>query len=192
MSQVPKTLEIARDERALGFRRLAMEDLPLMHRWLTTEHVRRWYGEEGRSLEEVTAHYAPRIRGEDPTDSYIILYGETAIGYIQTYLIHDHPDYAKSVDVEERAAGVDLFIGEPDYVHKGLGSILLRKFLREIVFAKPETESCILGPQPKNAVAIRAYEKAGFRYLKTIQVPDEPKPEYLMRITRAESMSQSW
>jgi RimJ/RimL family protein N-acetyltransferase len=177
-------------EEAIAFRRLEADDLPRMHRWLTTEHVRRWYGEEGRSLEEVTAHYEPRIRGEEPTDSYIILYGETPIGYIQTYLIHDHLDYVQFVDVSEKAAGVDLFIGEQDYLHKGLGAPILKKFLREVVFAKPEAESCIIGPEPKNTAAIRAYEKAGFRYLKTIQVPDEPEPEYLMRITRAAALGQ--
>jgi hypothetical protein len=31
-----------------------------------------------------------------------------------------------------------------------------------------------------------AYEKAGFRFFKTIQVPGEPEPEYLMRLTRGE------
>jgi hypothetical protein len=35
-------------------------------------------------------------------------------------------------------------------------------------------------------MAIRAYEKAGFRFLKDAVVPDEPDPEHLMRIRRAD------
>ena len=46
--------------------------------------------------------------------------------------------------------------------------------------------SCIIDPEPDNKIAIRAYEKAGFRYLKTVQIPTEAHPSYLMRIERAD------
>ena len=38
----------------------------------------------------------------------------------------------------------------------------------------------------RNRAAIRAYEKAGFTYLKTVEIPDEDDPEYLMRLARAD------
>ena len=44
----------------------------------------------------------------------------------------------------------------------------------------------MIAPEPKNVAATRAYEKAGFRFFKTIQVPIEPEPEYLMKLTREE------
>ena len=116
--------------------------------------------------------------GEDPTDCFVIVEDGRDIGYIQSYVIADHPEYAELVDVEERAAGIDLFIGEPDRVHRGLGPPLLRQFLQDVVFAKYDVESCIIGPSVKNTSAIRAYEKAGFSYFKTINVPDEDDPEY--------------
>jgi RimJ/RimL family protein N-acetyltransferase len=46
--------------------------------------------------------------------------------------------------------------------------------------------SCVIGPEPKNAAAIRAYAKAGFRHWKTIQQPDEPEPEWLMRLAKGD------
>lgn len=33
-------------------------------------------------------------------------------------------------------------------------------------------------------IAIRAYEKAGFRHVKTVQVAKDPEPGYLMRIAK--------
>jgi len=174
------------DPAPLGFRRMQRDDLPLMFRWLNTPHVREWYAEPAGSLEEVTAKYLSRVDGSDRTDPYLILYRPRPIGYIQTYLIRDHPAYAAAVQVEDDAAGVDLFLGEAEYVHRGLGSHVLRRFLRDIVFANPEVGSCIVGPEPQNRVAIRAYERAGFRYLKTVSVPGEPEPEHLLRITRAD------
>jgi RimJ/RimL family protein N-acetyltransferase len=101
-------------------------------------------------------------------------------------MIADYPEYADPVAVDADAAGVDLFIGEAAHLHHGLGSHILRAFLREIVFGAMGAGSCIIGPDERNAIAIRSYEKAGFHYLKTVQIPDEDAPEYLMRITPAE------
>jgi aminoglycoside 6'-N-acetyltransferase len=77
-----------------------------------------------------------------------------------------------------------LFIGEQEYLHKGLGKNIISKFLEDIVFCLSDAESCIIGPEPKNEIAIRTYEKVGFKYVKTIQVDDEDEPEYIMRIDR--------
>ncbi len=182
----PDRTMITRDE--ISFRPLQLADLSLMHRWLNTPHVSRWYYDKEPNLpptyEEVVAEYTLCIEGKEPTRAFLILYADKPIGYIQTYRIGDHPDYSRYVCEDEDAAGVDIFIGESDYVHQGLGPAIMRQFLREIVFADSRVVSCIIGPEPENSVAIRAYEKAGFKYLKTIQVPDEPQPEYLMRIAR--------
>ncbi len=173
---------------AIGFRTLKHADLPLMYRWRSMPHVSRWYYDKRPSVpptcREVTAEYTPCIEGKEPTNCFLIMYVDKFIGYIQTYRIVDYPDYSRYVDEAEDAAGVDLFIGEAEYIHRGLGSGILRKFLRDIVFFNADIVSCIIGPEPGNRAAIRAYEKAGFRYLKTIQVPDEPQPEYLMRTGR--------
>ena len=175
------------DPAPLGFRALAEADLPLLHRWLHAPHVARWwYEDEPITPAWVEAKYRPRIAGQTPTRCFIITYGAMPIGFIQTYRIAAYPDYARSVDVGEEAAGVDLFIGEADYAHRGLGGPLLRRFVHEIVFANAEVASCIIGPEPKNVAAIRAYARAGFRSLKTIQVPGEPEPEYLMRLPRGD------
>lgn len=168
---------------ALTFRPLAPDDLSLMHRWLHMDQVLRWW-KERLTYEEVVAKYSPRLTGEEPTQSYVILMDQIPIGYIQTYCIADYPDYAACVQVEEKTAGVDLFIGEAEYLYKGLGSEILRLFLSDIVFQSPSVSSCVLGPEPSNTAAIRCYQKAGFRYLKTVQCPDEDAPEYLMKIIR--------
>jgi len=60
------------------------------------------------------------------------------------------------------------------------------RFLVEVVFRDERVRVCVIGPESKNVAAIRAYEKAGFRFFKTIQVPGEPEPEHLMRMSREE------
>lgn len=111
--------------------------------------------------------YAPRITGQEPIAPFINLYEDNPIGYIQTYKIKDYPEYSRCVQMEDDAAGMDLFIGHPEYIHRGLGSHTMAKFLPEIVFGTSDAVSCIVGPELKNKGAIRAYEKVGFRYVKT-------------------------
>ncbi len=175
------------DLRGLSFRGLRSSDLDLMHRWLNAPHVRRWWYDEGTSYQEIEGQYLPRIEGREATKPFVILYKDRPIGYIQSYRIsnEDDEEYANLVDVED-SAGVDLFIGEAEYLYRGLGRYIVLDFLSKHVFSAPGIEVCVIGPEPKNAAAIRAYEKAGFRYFKKIQVPGEPEPEYLMKLTREE------
>ncbi|HZQ37430.1 MAG TPA: GNAT family N-acetyltransferase [Dehalococcoidia bacterium] len=174
---------------AIGFRPLRRDDLPLMYRWINTPHVARWW-DAAPSLADVEAEYLPAILDPGPAQCYAILLAGEPIGFIQTYLIRDHADYAAAVDVDPGAAGVDLFIGERALVRRGLGPRVLQQFIHTIVFARDEVRSCVIGPAASNAGAIRAYEKAGFRYLKTVVVPGEAEPEYLLELTRAGAVGQ--
>jgi aminoglycoside 6'-N-acetyltransferase len=178
------------DAARINFRALAHDDLRLMYRWINDDpEVRRWWSREAGPFEKIVAKYAPRIGATGPTRSYIIQYDTHPVGYIQEYLIGDHQDWARIVDVPEVSAGVDLFVGEAAYRGHGRGSAILRKFVREVVFARPEVESCIIGPDESNARAIRSYEKAGFRPLKSIYDPDSCEHDLLLRISRAEALS---
>jgi len=173
------------DPRGISFRGLRPSDLDLMHRWLNTPHVGRWGYADGTSHREIEEEYLPRIEGREAVKPFVILRENKPIGYVQYYEIYHDEEYASLVDVEG-SAGVDLFIGEAEYLDQGLGLHIIRLFLLEHVFSEPGIEVCVIGPEPKNAAAIRAYEKAGFHYFKKIQVPKEPEPEYLMKLTRVE------
>ena len=174
------------DPSCLTFRLLASGDLSHMHGWLNTPHVLEWWGKAGTTLEAVAAKYTPRLAGKHATKAFVILYEDVAIGYIQSYKIREQPAYSACVQITEDAAGVDLFIGEADYLHRGLGPHILCRFIQHHVFVQPEIMSCLVDPDPQNAAAISAYEKAGFRYLKSVQCPDEAEPLYLMRLARSD------
>jgi aminoglycoside 6'-N-acetyltransferase len=168
----------------IDFRPLAQNDLPQLHIWLNTDFVLKWFGKKPTPLNDVIEKYDPYITGEKPTSAYIIVIGGIDTGYIQTYLISDYPDYNAYVGADEHSAGVDLFIGHRDYIHKGYGASIMTAFLKDYVFSKSQVARCIIGPEPKNTAAIRMYEKTGFRWYKTIQVPGEDAPEYLMTLTK--------
>jgi aminoglycoside 6'-N-acetyltransferase len=171
---------------ALGFRRLRIEDIPLIHHWLSTDPVVNhfWCYDKQESFEDVVKEYSAYVTGEEPTDAYLVLYDETPIGYVQTYLWRDYPGYEAYAELTN-AASIDVFIGEESYRYRGLGPELLTRFLREVVFADPGVATCVIGPEVSNTSAIRAYAKVGFRYVRTVyDLPDEPAPVYLMTIGR--------
>jgi RimJ/RimL family protein N-acetyltransferase len=91
------------------------------------------------------------------------------------------------VALDEPALGIDLYIGEPDLIGHGHGPALIRAFLRGVAFPRYGVETCVIGPARSNRAAIRAYEKAGFRFLKNYLEPESREPpHYLMELTRAE------
>jgi len=178
----------------IAFRLLRESDFPLMHRWLNTPHVSQWWSLDGNhhpSIKEVERHYLPRTSGNEPVDCYIFDYDDKPIGMIQSYRLDDFPAEKAVFDLEGNCAGIDLFIGEEEYVHKGLGSEIIRKFVKEIVFVDYDVSSCFIDPEPKNTIAIRAYRKAGFKYLKTVWNKKDSVEAYLMRINREELQAET-
>ena len=168
----------------LSFSKLTVDDLPLMLKWLNSAFVGKWYGKGEYTYRDIKAKYVSRISGESPTNCYLIHYAKQPIGFIQTYRIVDYPDYNQFVQSGGETAGVDMFLGEDEYAYQGLGTAALFRFLKEIVFKKDRISSCVMGPDPENKAAIRAYKKLGFQYYKTIHQPDGD--EYLMRIDRVD------
>lgn len=171
----------------LSFRPLQHADLPRLYAWRLAPHVRRWW-DAPASYDALIEQLRPRLSGQHPARPFLILYDAQPIGYIQYFPINAWDEYRAAIQVEEPAAGVDLFIGEPEYLHQGLGAPLLRQFLKEIVFADAAFVNCLIDPDPENAAAIKAYEKAGFHYLKTVYIPALNETQYLMRITRADAL----
>jgi len=146
----------------LSFRAVELNDLRLVHEWLQRPHVRRWWREHD-TYEDVVRSYAPAIDGSDPTDLYLVLLDGGAIGFIQTYLVADYPEYGSLIGCGEGTAGVDLFIADEALTGKGIGSEILRRFVSQIVFAPATTRRCVDGPEAANTASVRAFEKAGFR-----------------------------
>jgi aminoglycoside 6'-N-acetyltransferase len=159
------------------------EDLALARRWLLEPHVRRWWNDdpEERDYPEGTLEeWRVAINGDDPTDMFLIAMEGRPIGVIQSYRVDSYPDYVQEVgELAEPAFSLDVFIGEPELIGKGLGVVLLRAFLPPM-FERYRVDYCVIGPARSNVAAIRSYEKAGFRYLKDYREEDTTEPEHML------------
>ena len=166
----------------IAFRPLGGDDLPLLHDWLQRPHVRRWWYDASDTLAGTRAQYLPAIEGSDPTNLYFILVDEQAVGMIETYLIADHPEYAALTGTGEGVAGVDVLIGEEELTGRGLGTEVIRRFVHEIVFDRPEVHACIATVEAANAASLRAFEKAGFGHIGDLV--EDGRPSRLLRLDR--------
>lgn len=147
----------------ITFRPLVATDLPTMARWLEQPHMREWWGEPAVEL----GYIRDMVEGRDRTRPFIFELDGQPIGYIQLWFVDDwkrEPLLSGApwmTVLPDGSIGVDLSIGEPSLLDRGIGSAALRKFTRDLV---AQGYRCIvIDPDPTNARAVAAYNKAGFR-----------------------------
>jgi aminoglycoside 6'-N-acetyltransferase len=168
----------------ISFRKLEQRDLSMLQGWLNAPHIQGIYEKAPVSMEEVEEKYNARILENARVKSFVILHDDKPIGYIQAYRVSDDPRYEKAFALPYDAAGIDLFIGEKEYVGKGLGSNIIKKFTKEVVFSLFDVEYCIADPGVKNTPSMRAFEKAGFKPVKTIIDPEDGSTSQVVALKR--------
>jgi len=117
----------------ITFRPLAEAYLPILHRWLNTPHVSQWWEVDGKRNPDyaaVSLKFMPRIRGLEPVNCFLVLYDARPVAFIESCRMEDFPTEKAALGIPANAADVDTFIGETDFLHKGFGSVYIRKFLK--------------------------------------------------------------
>ena len=61
---------------------------------------------------------------------------------------------------------------------------MIRTFVSQVVFTRPETRACVADPDVRNHASIRAFEKAGFRRVRDYHDPDDGELHALVRVER--------
>lgn len=168
---------------AIAFRRLCRLDLPLLERWLREPHVLKWWREplDGAGLE---AKYGPCIDGLEPTLVFVIEYDGHPIGWIQWYRWSDYESHARTIGAAPDEAGIDLAIGAPDMIGRGLGTCVIRTFLDRVVFADSSVKAVVSDPEAANVRSRRAFEKAGFQSTDIVVLDGEIEPRVIVRLNR--------
>lgn len=142
------------------------DDYALLARWLSDARVLNYY--EGRdnpfTLEQVREKYAPRVLAGENVTPCIIEFECQPLGYLQFY-----PADVEEYHFEEcgKAYALDLFIGEPAYWGRGIGTQIVRLLL-VYLFEQVGADWVLIDPHVDNPRAVRSYEKAGFRKIKIL------------------------
>ncbi len=160
----------------ISFESLMKSHFPLLLKWLESPHVKKWWDKDiiwNMSL--INKKYATYVLGykvlslkngqsvKKPIHLFLIMDNKVPIGYIQYYDKHDFPSHHgyDLNDIPSASAGVDIYIGEIDYIGKGIGVEALKLFMKDIIPKK--FTNIFVDPEIDNISAIKAYEKAGFQ-----------------------------
>jgi aminoglycoside 6'-N-acetyltransferase len=144
---------------------MTLVDLPLIRRWLETPHVSEWWHDPAERFELVSGDL-------DHPDmaQFIVASDRRPFAYLQCYNLSDwNTGFGPQ---PHGTRGLDQFIGEADMLDRGHGSAFIRSFT-ECLLANG-TPRVVTDPDPANARAIRAYEKAGFVKDRVVDTPDGP------------------
>jgi RimJ/RimL family protein N-acetyltransferase len=151
------------------FKPLTTEDFTQMLEWLSKEHVKQWWNDGDDTLEKVAVHYGEK---SGDVERYILIEVkegfEKPIGYFQYYFAP--PD----------EIGIDQFIGDENYLDRGVGEKTIRMFVG-LILRLHKPKAIVLDPSPDNKRAIRCYEKVGFKHYETKKNADG-NSVYMMRL----------
>lgn len=143
---------------------MTVEEMPAFYEWATqSEATPFWYGElQGDripSYEELLKDWKRYyFDGSEPERgrSFVILVDSRAIGQINY----------NDINREENSVELDIIIADDRDKNKGYGTDALQTLSRYL-FQEMSIQKCWVEVIAKNPRAITAYEKAGFRKIKT-------------------------
>jgi aminoglycoside 6'-N-acetyltransferase len=144
------------------FRPMSADDLPLVMDWLARPHVVEWWDPDEQF------GLVSGDMNEPAMDQYIVSLDDAPLGYLQCYRLTDwNTGFGPQ---PEGTRGIDQMIGVPEMIGQGHGSGFIREFIEDLL--ANSTPRVVVDPDPDNARAIRAYEKAGFVKDKLVDTPD--------------------
>lgn len=156
-----KRFQIDHDRR-VALRAMTRGDLGAMARWLSAEHVSRWFAAEGEPTPEwVAARYGPRIDGMEPIRMWVVEVNGRSVGFCQDYRLRDHPEFA-ALTPDPEAVGVDYAIGEPHLIGQGVGAVMLWAWLAGARKRYRDVATYFSAPDHRNEASLRMLEKVGF------------------------------
>jgi RimJ/RimL family protein N-acetyltransferase len=180
---------IARDgDLALRRMRDEVADHERIVDWRNRPHVREWWDPDDPplTLEAAIEEFREASDPSRPTEVAIIEVDEVAAGYLQFYPWDGEQPYLEEVGImlPVGAWGLDILIGEPSLLGRGIGSRAVR-LISDHLFATAGATAVALATEAGNARAQAAYTRAGMhtvqRFLDT-DVRDGQRVESILMI----------
>lgn len=150
-------------------------DIAQLARWRSDPRVLEFYSGRDRPLDAagVRRHYFSR--SDEPVEGGVREYqacivernGEP-IGFVQFYLLRRKDAAEFGASGQERAFGVDLYIGAPELWSRGLGTQVL-EMTRDLLVEERGASHIYADPRSDNLRSVRALEKAGFRRVRRLE-----------------------
>lgn len=136
-----------------------------LYEWCQNKDVYEWFEQRLLTYDEIVSKYKKKLL-DKKQDLYIINYNNKDIGLVQIYKYEDDIDLNYNNTYE-----YDLFIGDTDYLNKGIGTEII-ELINNLIYTKYKSDYIILRPFKRNIRAIKCYQKCGFKIIKEYKGED--------------------
>lgn len=128
----------------------------LLVQWLNREHVRESWGDPAANLASIMA-LTP------PAGCALIAANGALVGFVQWQPMGARELLESGVEApDNKTIDIDIFIGEEEYLGRGIGPAALELLLKQIKEAGAAKRATLF-TGVENERALRAYAKAGFQ-----------------------------
>jgi len=144
----------------LILRSLWEDDLPTLEKWLSSEHIRRWFEKPEDWIKEVRERYK-----EFSFITHLIIEINTfKVGFCQYYDCYygQHYEDWYKVHNPEVVFSMDYLIGEVEYLKKGLGKEMLKLIEERLISIG--AQKILVQPDKSNTSSCRLLESRGYVY----------------------------
>lgn len=155
----------------ISFRELKDDenDYIKLYNWCNKEFIYKWFEQRKLTLEEITNKYKNKLL-LNKQKLLIIQYDNKDIGLVQIYKYENDINNEK-LDKYNNVYEFDIFIGEEEYLSKGIGKQVIN-LVSDMIYSKYNAESIILRPFKNNVRAIKCYQDCGFKIIDEYQDKD--------------------
>lgn len=148
-------------ESSIIFRPLQTSDFLQFATWLAKPHVQTWWREPA-TVEHVSKDYGDCTRGDMTTRVFVVMYDDKPIGIFQSFYLASYPEEEAYYPIRG-AISIDYLIGEEDYIGKGIGTRMIKTFIKEMVpQLYPDATGVATGAEVENKASLGALRNAGF------------------------------
>lgn len=142
----------------LKLRKATIGDLALLQAWDEEPHVNKSDPNDDWNWE------TELVKSYDWRELLIAEVNEVPMGFIQ--IINPAQEETQYWgEMEEGYRAIDIWIGPPEYLGKGYGTIMMKLALKRC-FESKEVNCVLIDPLTSNVRAIKFYERLGFRFVE--------------------------